>query len=105
MQLEYAVQALRRDSAKWDAMLRGAGSPAHIARMHDSTHGSGQWSLGDKGGHFLAYHAFDFWLNLALCHALLVDVSDGKASYQARCCVLVRCKRFGWAWQRNVIFL
>lgn len=49
--------------------------------MKDSVSGK-QGSLGAEAGHFLPHHLVDFWLNLALCHALLVDTSDGDAQYQ-----------------------
>ena len=83
------VQALQSDNEKWEAAIRGAGSPPRIMAMSDSMHGDRGASLGEAAGHFLPYHVFDFWLNLALCHALLVDHADGIDSYQ----VCARCVR------------
>lgn len=76
------VQALKSDPEKWEAVLRKAGSPAELLAMKDSVSGDPQLSLGAAAGHFLPYHVIDFWINLALCHALLVDKSDGGVSYQ-----------------------
>lgn len=92
------MQALQADSETWEQMLRGAGSPEHVLQMEDSIGRGEQGSLGEAAGHFLGYHAFDFWLNLALCHALLVDTSDGAASYQARllCGTNTRRPQNGW---------
>jgi hypothetical protein len=81
------VQALHSDPEKWEAVLNHAGSPAHIMAMNDSIDGGAtckKWDLGEAAGHFLPYHAIDFWMNLALCHALLVDKEDGSAVYQVR---------------------
>jgi hypothetical protein len=50
--------------------------------MKDSFDGNSSLSFGGGAHHFLPYHAFDFWLNLALCHALLVDGSEGEPTYQ-----------------------
>jgi hypothetical protein len=79
------VQALHSDPEKWEAMLSHAGSPAHIMAMKDSVNGDAtctNWDLGEAAGHFLPYHVVDFWMNLALCHALLVDKANGLAVYQ-----------------------
>lgn len=57
--------------------------------MRDSVSGL-RGSLGADAGHFLPYHLMDFWLNLALCHALLVDTSDGDAQYQV-CATPILC--------------
>ena len=91
------LQALQSDTDRWESMLRSAGSPQHILRMADSQRGDAKWSLGERAGHFLPYHVFDFWLNLALCHALLVEKDDdGNLSYQvcaSLCCTSLPLSR------------
>lgn len=64
-------------------MTQGAGSPQEILALKDSHSGPAGASFGPELGNFLPYHLVDFWMNLALCHALLVDTSDGQNSYQA----------------------
>jgi hypothetical protein len=81
------MQAGATQPKRWEKMISHAGSPSQILSMKDSIHGDSSLSFGEGAGHFLPYHAFDFWLNLALCHALLVDTSEGKSSYQV--CVVV----------------
>jgi hypothetical protein len=34
----------------------------------------------------MPYHVMDFWINLALCHGLLVEDVEGHYIYQARTC-------------------
>ena len=80
------VQKIRNDEKAWDALIAHAGSPREILCMKDSASGPPRASLGAEAGHFLPYHVFDFWINIALCHALLVDTSDGETVvYQVRC--------------------
>lgn len=75
------MQTIRNDPKAWAKAISGIGSPQEILSMKDSVSGQ-QADLGAESGHFLPHHLLDFWLNLALCHALLVDTSDGKANYQ-----------------------
>lgn len=79
-----AAQAVRSDGERWQALMRSAGSRLEVLQMQDSQAGPRDLSLGSKADHFLPYHTLDFWLNLALCHALLVEIVDGEAAYQAR---------------------
>jgi hypothetical protein len=77
------IQAIKNDKEKWHMMTQGAGSPQQILALKDSQNGPEGSSLGPEVGNFLPYHLVDFWINLALCHALLVDTSDGQTTYQA----------------------
>lgn len=78
------MQAMQNDKAKWHLMTQGAGSPQEILALKDSYSGPAGSSFGSEVGKFLPYHLVDFWMNLALCHALLVDTSTDAMSYQAR---------------------
>jgi hypothetical protein len=67
--------------------LAAGGSPPDILAMPDSqlrASGGTGGSFGAAGGHFLPYHVLDFWLNLALCHALLVEDIEGTRVYQVK---------------------
>lgn len=75
------MQTIRNDPTSWAKTISGIGSPQEILSMKDSV-SSQQAGFGPESGHFLPHHLMDFWLNLALCHALLVDTSDGTGHYQ-----------------------
>jgi hypothetical protein len=81
------MQAIMHDKAKWHAMMQGAGSTQEVLALKDSRSGRMADSLGAEYGHFLPYHLVDFWINLSLCHALLVDTSEGEPKYQV--CLLL----------------
>lgn len=80
------MQAGGTQPKRWEKLISHAGSSAQIMSMKDSINGDPSWSFGESAGHFLPYHAFDFWLNLSLCHALIVDGSEGIATYQVSFC-------------------
>jgi hypothetical protein len=83
--------------------MQAAGSRLEVLQMKDSQFGPKDQSFGSDAGEFLPYHTLDFWLNLALCHALLVEDVNGEAVYQARPCLglaspgLQRSSLFGMA--------
>jgi hypothetical protein len=70
------------DSGRWRRLINAAGSSADVLALKDSQSGDPSLAFDQGSGSFLPYHVFDFWLNLALCHALLVDTSDDAANYQ-----------------------
>jgi hypothetical protein len=75
------MQAARNDRERWEQMMRSVGSSQAVLALKDSLSGDKALSFGAEAGHFLPYHFVDFWINLALCHALLVDSSDGRSVY------------------------
>jgi hypothetical protein len=69
-------------------MIASLGSPQPLLHAKDTITCPSEelrsFDFGPGVGHYLPYHFLDFWLNLALCHALLVDNSEGQAAYTVR---------------------
>ena len=78
-----ALSALRSNEGRWQTMVDSGGSNAELLALEDSADGPAELAFASEAGEFLPYHVFDFWINLAICHSLLVEPGpDGKAIYQ-----------------------